>query len=125
MVSIKRRTALITAAGALALSVPAAAGAGVVLPGLGLGQASPQGVPVSSITSANIAGPLGPDGPLGAFGPLHGGGCVQSSVNPYSLGPNGPLGPHGPLGPGGVGANMTCPAPSGGLLPGLGFGLLP
>src|SRR5258705_488322 len=81
------------AAGALALSVPAVAGAAFGLPGLaGAPSTGPAPAPVGSITGSNT-GVLGPDGPLGANGPLRGAGCVAPGVNPNSLGPDGPLGP--------------------------------
>jgi hypothetical protein len=124
MFASKHRTAVLAAAGALALGVPAASGAAIFLPGLGLpglgaSQSAPLPTPVTSIVSAN-GGILGQDGPLGANGPLHGAGCVGPNVNPNSTGIDGPLGPNGPLGPGGIGANLVCAAHGVGL-----FGIFP
>jgi hypothetical protein len=108
MFASKRKTAVLFAAGALALSVPAVAGASIGLPGLaGAAATGPAPAPVGSITGSN-SGVLGPDGPLGANGPLHGAGCVAPGVNPNSLGPDGPLGPHGPLALGGLAADFNC-----------------
>ena len=107
MFGSKGKTAVLLAAGALALSVPAVSGA-AGLPGVGgQAQSAPAPVSVGTITGSN-GGVLGPDGPLGNNGPLHGGGCVAPSVNQNSYGPDGPLGPNGPLGPGGLGANLSC-----------------
>jgi hypothetical protein len=126
MFSTKHKTAVLAAAGALALSVPAAAGAAIGFPGLGLlglgaTQSGPAPTTVASVVNAN-SGVLGADGPLGANGPLHGGGCLAANVNPNSLGMNGPLGPHGPLGPGGIGANLNCAAQGVGLIGFMPFG---
>ena len=104
----KHRSAVLVAAGALALGVPAVSSAALTLPGVGTSQASSL-TPVSSITGSNT-GVLGAAGPLGANGPLGGRGCIGSNVNPNSLGMDGPLGPNGPLGPGGFAANLSCGA---------------
>jgi hypothetical protein len=107
MFATKHRSAVLMAAGALALGVPAVSSAAISLPGFGA-QAS-NGTPVSSIVGSGT-GVLGAGGPLGANGPLAGGGCISSSVNPNSLGMDGPLGPNGPLGPGGFLSNFGCGA---------------
>jgi hypothetical protein len=127
MFAIKHRTAAVAATAALALGIPAAAGAavnlpsfgtgvslnglGISLPGFGSTQAS-GATSVSSIVSSN-SGVLGAAGPLGKNGPLGGRGCVAAGVNPNSLGPDGPLGINGPLGPGGIGQNLNCSASNG------------
>jgi hypothetical protein len=114
MFASKQRIAVLAAAGALVLGVPAVSSAALTLPGFGgPGPAAPQSVSVGSVTGSNT-GVLGPDGPLGKNGPLRGQGCLAKGVNPNSLGPDGPLGPGGPLGLGGIGANLNCSANGGG-----------
>ena len=118
MFGSKHTSAVLVAAGALALGVPALSSA-ATLPGLGSSQSSSL-TPVSSITGSNT-GVLGPNGPLGSNGPLGGAGCISSKVNPNSLGMDGPLGPNGPLGPGGFAANLSCGFGGSSLFPGFSF----
>jgi hypothetical protein len=114
MFAIKQKIAVVAAAGALVLGVPAVSSAAIGLPGFGgPGPSAASSVPVSSVIGSN-GGVLGPDGPLGKNGPLRGRGCLAPGVNPNSLGPDGPLGPGGPLGLGGIGANLNCSANGGG-----------